>query len=99
MARINVNHPDTRVDLPTITFRGRLVTEGVYASLATTTVTNEIEEVTGRSAGGWRNQEPMVFYDDITVTITPDSDFSARSYDARTSGQFIGATANQNVAR
>lgn len=39
-----------------------------------------------------RNEDPYTFSDSVTVTITPDSDFTSNSYANRSSSDIIGKT-------
>ncbi len=93
---ININKSTDRVEIPTVVIRGRETSEdGSVGSLLNHTITNDIaEDSTG--AGPWRNQDTMIFNENVRITITPDSKFLAASYSPRSSGDIIGETQIEN---
>jgi hypothetical protein len=90
---IEVNKSTNRVDPPTIVLNGQLVdtTSGVYATVADQTITTQ--EVTIESSTSVRKREVLSFQGDVSVTLTPDTDYTANSYSNRSASDFIGATA------
>ncbi len=99
---ININKSTDRVEIPTVVIRGRETSEdGSVGSLLNQTITTDIaEDSTGN--GPWRNQDTMIFKDSVTITITPDSKFSAADYSNRSSlgvengSVFVGETSVTN---
>jgi len=90
---IEINKSTNRVDPPTIVINGSLIdtTAGTYAAAANQTISTQLETI--ESSTAVRKREVLAFHGDVTVTITPDTDYTANSYSNRTTGtDIIGAT-------
>lgn len=90
---IDINKSTDRIDPPTIVINGQLIdTEnGVYASAANQTINTQ--DVVIEDATDVRQRETLAFQGDITVTITPDTTWTANSYSNRSSDDIVGSTA------
>ena len=97
---IEINKSTNRIDPPTIVINGQLidVEAGTYSGAADQTITTQL--VTIESDTDIRKREVLAFEGDVTVTLTPDTDYTANSYSNRSDGDFIGSTpiANNLVA-
>jgi hypothetical protein len=87
---ININKSTTRVEPPVITIRGARVDEDGEVAHSTDYV-RTVQDVVAEDLTV-RNKEEWVFYDDITVTLTPDSKFDSNVYSNRSVTDFVGKT-------
>lgn len=89
---INVNYSTDRVDAPTIVINGQLIDEtaGTYSVAANQTITTQ--DVVIETDVDVRQREVLAFEGDVTITITPDTTWTANSYSNRSSGDIIGKT-------
>jgi hypothetical protein len=95
---IKVNQKNDRIDQPTVVLNGHLVTMvdgakslAIHAADTTITTDDIVSEDDGMS---YRNKEEYVYQGDVTVTITPDSSFTANSYSKRDITGTVGDTAD-----
>lgn len=96
---IPVNYMNTRIDPPAFSIVGQKVTSGTYGGgNDTESVTTQEVVISGTDV---TKRSEVVFRGDVTVTITPDSTYTANSYSNRDSADFVGATtvSNNEVAR
>jgi len=89
---IDINKSTNRIDPPSIVINGQLIntTDGTYSGAADQTITTQ--EITIESSTEVRKREVLAFEGDVTVTLTPDSDYTANSYSNRVAGDIIGKT-------
>ena len=87
---IKVNHSSERIDPPSFTLVGQKVVDGTYGggndteSITTQEVVVDGTEITKR--------EEIVFRGDVSVTITPDTDYTSNSYSNREDDDIVGST-------
>jgi hypothetical protein len=88
---ITINHPSTRVDPPSVTLNGKQVTSGEYANTAAdVSATTEVSNRDGDSSL-IQKQDVILFWGDVTVTLTPDTTWTAASYnEANQDREFVG---------
>ena len=91
---LHVNKESTRVGKPAVSINGKQIgSDGVIiAAEAWTPNQNDVEKI----GVSWSNQEERVYYVDgndwVTITLTPDSKFIAKSYYATAeSAMYTGA--------
>lgn len=100
---IQINHSSNRVDPPAFSIVGQRVSNpaliggtGTYGGGNETEVVNTQEVVI--SGTDVTKREEIVFAGDITVTITPDTTYTANSYSNRSATDIVGATTVSNNA-
>jgi hypothetical protein len=87
---IEINKSTTRVEPPMITIRGARVDDNGDVGNSTDSV-RTVQDVV-QEDNTVRNREEWVFYDDVTVTLTPDSKFDSNVYSNRSVTDFVGKT-------
>jgi len=89
---IDINKSTNRIDPPTIVINGQLIDTdaGTYSGAANQTITTQLETI--ESDTEVRKREVLAFEGDVTVTLTPDTDYTANSYSNRAAGDIVGAT-------
>ena len=89
---IDINKSTDRIDPPSISVNGVLVSDGVYAGSAADVV-RSVQDVAIESERSIRNKEELVFRGDVTVTLTADTDFTSNDYSNRSAGEVVGKAA------
>jgi hypothetical protein len=79
---IEINKSDSTVQAPSISVSGILITEGVKASASSTSNFTTVKVTTEVTDGvsSITNRDESIFFENVTVTITPDSTFTAETY-------------------
>ena len=89
---IKINQSSTRVDSPSITLVGDTIVSGTYNGSDTTSITTK--QVVIESSTAVRKREPITFWGDVVVTLTPDTTWTANTYTNRSSTDIVGPTAS-----
>ena len=94
---IDINKSTDRVDPPTITLTGQRVrgTEliggaGTYGGNDDTDIITTLEETV--SGNIVTKREVLTYIGDVTVTLTADTNFTAKNYSNRIPSEFVGST-------